>query len=148
MTSGPHTVTAATTTEEHALRLRLKPKGPTTGYVDGAWWPRSADLVGELPELFAVLAVRLGRIERVTFHLGDVSEPPRRIVYDGERVRLEGFRSQRAGTVTVIGASDRHRVTLLTVPSDTDPDVAHDVQMTAAHRDNTDTVETLRDRLK
>jgi hypothetical protein len=119
MTSGPHTVTAATTAptaEEHALRLRLKPKGPTTGYVDGAWWPRSADLVGELPELFAVLAVRL--------------------------------RSQRAGTVTVIGASDRHRVTLLTVPSDTDPDVAHDVQMTAAHRDNTDTVETLRDRLK
>lgn len=147
MTSAPNTVTAPTA-EEHALRLRLKPKGPTTGYVDGAWWPRSADLVGELPELFAVLSVRLGRIERVTFHLGDFADPPRRIEYDGERVRLEGFRSQRAGTLTVIGASDRHRVTLLTVPSDANPEVAHDVQMAAAHRDGTDTVETLLDRLK
>lgn len=24
--------------------LRLKRKAPTTGYVDGAWWPRSDDL--------------------------------------------------------------------------------------------------------
>ncbi|WP_459956134.1 DUF5994 family protein, partial [Mycobacterium avium] len=22
-------------------RLRLKPKAPQSGYVDGAWWPRS-----------------------------------------------------------------------------------------------------------
>jgi hypothetical protein len=147
MTSVPHTVTAPVA-EEHALRLRLKPKGPTTGYVDGAWWPRSADLADELPELLAVLAVRLGRIERITFHLGDFPSPPRRITHDGEGVRLEGFRSQRAGTLTVIGASDRHRVTLLTVPPDADRGTAHEVQMTAAHRDNADTVETLLDRLK
>jgi hypothetical protein len=147
MTSVPRTATAPAA-DEHALRLRLKPKGPTTGYVDGAWWPRSADLGAELPALFAVLAVRLGRIERVTFHLGDFSSPPRRIVFDGAVVRLEGFRSQRAGTLTVIGASDLHRVTLLTVPVDAGAEVAHDVQMTAAHRDNTDTVEALLDRLK
>src|SRR5690242_21739889 len=29
---------------EHTPRLRLKPKAPQTGYVDGAWWPRSDDL--------------------------------------------------------------------------------------------------------
>ena len=33
----------------HQLRLRLKPKAPRTGYVDGAWWPRSHDLAAELP---------------------------------------------------------------------------------------------------
>jgi hypothetical protein len=33
------------------LRLKLKPKAPTTGYVDGAWWPRSRDLSAELPAL-------------------------------------------------------------------------------------------------
>ncbi|MFF0147938.1 DUF5994 family protein [Amycolatopsis sulphurea] len=31
----------ATEPPRHAPRLRLKPEAPTTGYVDGAWWPRS-----------------------------------------------------------------------------------------------------------
>jgi hypothetical protein len=47
------------------LRRRRKPKAPTTGYVDGAWWPRSRDLAAELPVLIAVLAARLGSIVRV-----------------------------------------------------------------------------------
>jgi hypothetical protein len=45
--------------------LRLKPKAPATGYVDGGWWPRSRDLSAELAALVEVLVVRLGRIERV-----------------------------------------------------------------------------------
>ena len=51
------------TPPEHTPRLRLKPKAPQTGYVDGAWWPRSDDLTTELPDLLAVLSVRLGPIE-------------------------------------------------------------------------------------
>ena len=39
------------TTPKTRPRLRLKPKAPTTGYVDGAWWPRSDDLAIELPDL-------------------------------------------------------------------------------------------------
>jgi hypothetical protein len=38
------------------LRLRSKPKAPTTGWVDGGWWPRSRDLAAELPGLLSVLA--------------------------------------------------------------------------------------------
>ena len=54
------------------LRLKLKPKTATAvGEVDGAWWPRSRDLVRELRALLPVLAVRVGRIERVTYNLGD-----------------------------------------------------------------------------
>ncbi len=29
-------------------RLRLKPKAPQTGYVDGAWWPHSDDLTSNV----------------------------------------------------------------------------------------------------
>ncbi|EUA14764.1 hypothetical protein I546_0711 [Mycobacterium kansasii 732] len=43
----------------------MKPKAPTTGYVDGAWWPHGDDLPIELPDLLAVLSVRLGPIDRV-----------------------------------------------------------------------------------
>ncbi len=41
----------------HTPRLRLKPKAPQSGYVDGAWWPYSDDLTAELPDLLAVLSV-------------------------------------------------------------------------------------------
>ena len=137
MTSGPHTP------PHPAPRLRLKPKEPTTGYVDGAWWPRSGELAGELPALLAVLAVRLGRIERVTYPLATWALARRRLVVDGAVVRLEGFRSQHADTVTVVGTSGTHRLTLLVVPPDTESVFAHRVLMAAAHRENDDTIETL-----
>jgi hypothetical protein len=60
---------AVVVSSQPRLRLRLKPKAPTT--VDGGWWPRSRDLAAELPSLLSVLAVRLGRIERVGYHIGE-----------------------------------------------------------------------------
>jgi hypothetical protein len=39
------------------LRLRMKPRGPVTGFVDGAWWPRSRNLAAEVPALLAELVV-------------------------------------------------------------------------------------------
>ncbi len=132
----------ATDPPSHAL-LRLKPQGPITGFVDGAWWPRSRDLPVELPALLTVLDVPLGRVERVCYHLGDWPPARRKLAVAGGVVRLEGFGSQRAGTVTVIGAGDRRRLTLLIVPPETDPELAHHILMTAAHRDNIDSVETL-----
>ena len=93
------------------LRLRLKPKAPTTGWVDGGWWPRSRDLAVELPGLLAVLAVRLGRIERVNYHLGEWGPTGGKISCGGGVVRLGGYRTQHAGTMDVIAALQR--VTLL-----------------------------------
>jgi len=72
MMSGPHlrvdTPPASMATEPPrlTLRLKLKPKAPTAGYVDRAWWPRSRDLSTELPALLAVLAIRLGGVARVS----------------------------------------------------------------------------------
>jgi hypothetical protein len=65
----------------YPLRLRLRPKALTTGYVDGAWWPRSRDLAAELPALLAVLTVRLG---------GFWSRPPHTVdVVAGDRRRVD-----------------------------------------------------------
>ncbi|WP_410639151.1 DUF5994 family protein [Amycolatopsis sp. lyj-346] len=60
MTVAARFALAADEHASHSPRLRLKPKAPTTGYVDGAWWPTSRDLTAELPPILAVLAVRLG----------------------------------------------------------------------------------------
>jgi hypothetical protein len=133
---------AATMDHREPLRLKLKPKTATAvGQVDGAWWPRSRDLALELRALLAVLAVRLGRIERVTYQLGDWDPSPRKIVVDGSVVRLGGFRAQRACTVDVL--AELHRVTLLVVPAGSAPGPAHRVMLTAGHRDNVDSVAEL-----
>jgi len=107
-------------------RLSLKPAAPTTGNVDGAWWPRSRDLAAELPALLAAVADRLGRIDRVTYHLADWPAAHRRIVVGDHVVRLEGFRSQEPGSLTVIGW-DRHRLTVRVIPPETGPDAAQRV---------------------
>jgi hypothetical protein len=123
------------------LRLRLKPKAPTTGWVDGGWWPRSRVLAVELPGLLSVLAVRLGHIERVSYHLGEWGQTLRKISCGAGVVRLEGYRGQHANTVDVIAA--RQRVTLLVVAPEASAQTAHAVLMAAGHRGNTDNVDTL-----
>jgi hypothetical protein len=144
MTSAPPIETAALTAVKdprRLLRLRLKPKAAATGFVDGGWWPRSRDLAVELPGLLAVLAVRLGRIERVSYHLGDWDPTVARLIFEGGVVRLGGYRAQHADTVDVIAA--RQRVTLLVVPPQTSSQAAHEALMSAGHRDNTDDIEAL-----
>ncbi|TCO54253.1 DUF5994 family protein [Actinocrispum wychmicini] len=148
MMSGPRTrlatplATLATELSRHTLRLRLKPKAPATGHVDGAWWPRSRDLSVELPELLVVLAVRLGHVVRVTYNLDAWHPTARHLIAQGGVVRLEGFRSQPADIVTVIG-TDRQRLTLLVVPPNTSPANAHHTMMTASSRGNRDSLEGL-----
>ncbi len=147
MTSAPtiRTSAAPATTAEgsrQVLRLRLKPKAAAaTGFVDGGWWPRSRDLAVELPGLLAVLAVRLGRIERVSYHLGDWDPIPAKLSAEKGVVRLGGYRAQHADTVDVLAA--RQRVTLLVVPPETSEEAAHDALMTAGHRGNMDDVAAL-----
>jgi hypothetical protein len=41
---GRNAVGRKPTPPENTPRLRLKPKAPISGYVDGAWWPHSDDL--------------------------------------------------------------------------------------------------------
>jgi Family of unknown function (DUF5994) len=137
MTSAP-TVPDSTTDRQ---RLSLKPDVPSTGFVDGAWWPASRDLAAELPALAAELAPRLGRIESVSYHLGAWDTVPRRIDIDGAAVRLAGYRTQDHDTVDVI--SGRRRLTLLVVPPETDPQAAQDALAAAGRDGNADGIEKL-----
>jgi hypothetical protein len=120
---------------ERTPRLRLKPKAPQSGYVDGAWWPRSDDLATELPDLLAVLSVRLGHIDRVLYNVDEWPKPSRKLATGGRQVRLDGYRRQPTNTIEVLGLTGS-RIGLLVVPPDTEPDVAHEAMMTAAAPNN------------
>jgi Family of unknown function (DUF5994) len=124
---------------ENTPRLRMKPKARTTGYVDGAWWPRSDDLPSELPDLLAVLSVRLGSVARVNYDLSAWAKAPTRLATGGRPVRLDGFSYQPANTLEVLGVG-RERILLMVVPPSTDPDIAHEAMMSAAAPDNASTV--------
>jgi hypothetical protein len=138
----PTDVGAYNTAPEHTPRLRLKPKASQSGYVDGAWWPRSDDLAAELPDLLAVLSVRLGRIERVLYNPNEWTNPSAEFVTHGQAVRLEECRLQSTNTVEVVGL-DRNKIVLLVVPSNVAPDEAHDTMMAAAAPRDDSTVDSL-----
>lgn len=127
---------------EFRLRLSMKPTAPTTGYVDGAWWPRSRDLPTELPTLLAALAVRMGRIASVSYSLASWEAAPRRITVVGNSVRLAGFHYQHARALDVIG-TDRRRIRLLVVPPEASASSADHTMTAAAQPANADDVDVL-----
>ena len=138
MTSVSHTLT--TTTADHQ-RLRLKPDAPTTGVVDGAWWPESRDLAAELPAMAAGLTTQLGLVEAVSYNLDAWDATPRKVRVGRGVVRMSGFHSQAYATVDVVGA--RRRLTLLIVPPETDPRTAAAALAAAGRAGNTDGVDAL-----
>jgi hypothetical protein len=123
-------------------RLRLKPKAPVAGFVDGAWWPHTDDLAAELPDLLAVLSVRLGPIDRVLYHLGEWSTAAAKIAIRGRSVHLDGYWNQPPNSIQVLGMN-RSALALLVVSPHTDPQRAHTTMMAAAGRANISTVEQL-----
>jgi hypothetical protein len=127
---------------EHTPRLRLKPKAPESGYVDGAWWPHSEDLTAELPDLLSVLSVRLGPIGRVIYNVNEWAKPPAKFATGGRTLRLDGYRLQPVNTVEVLGLN-RNKIVLLVVSPHADPDQAHAIMMAAAGPNNASTVESL-----
>ena len=123
-------------------RLRLKPKGLPAGRVDGAWWPHSDDLAAEIPDLVAVLSVRLGQISDVLYKMTEWVRPPVKMQIGGRKVRISGYHRQPDNTIEVLGLGGQ-RVVLLVVPADTEEHVAHEILMDAAAPDETATIDSL-----
>src|SRR3954469_22367615 len=83
--------------------------------LNGAWWPRTDDLVLEVPGLIDALD-RLGEtITRVSYHRGDWSTAPRRMISNGRIVHLDGFDEIEPHEVSVNGIDTGQRLDLLVV---------------------------------
>ena len=129
--NAPSTDTAPRTSPKQTPRLRLKPKALQTGFVDGAWWPHGDDLRVQLPDLLAVLSIRLGRIGRGVYNVNEWAKPPKKIITGERTVRLDGYQRQPNHTIEVLGLNGG-RIVLLVVPPDTNADEAHTALMAAA----------------
>ncbi|MFD9005352.1 DUF5994 family protein [Streptomyces sp. NPDC059582] len=114
------------------LRLRLAPDSGMPRPIDGAWWPRSYDLLAELPQLLAGLPRLWGRISGVTVNDAVWSVTPGRILVSNEVVRLRRARAASAPHTIVLLAPGRGRWDLLVVPPDTAEDAAEPLMAAAA----------------
>lgn len=107
-----------------AARITIRRPMSSVGFIDAAWWPQSRDLAAELPALLDALADVSSRVTRVTYMLAAWDIAPRRVVIGRRIVRLGGYTVGDANTISLWSSSGRHRIDVLVVLADTDPDLA------------------------
>ncbi|TDT35252.1 hypothetical protein EV562_109193 [Streptomyces sp. BK208] len=106
------------------LRLRLAPHGSLPRRIDGVWWPRSRDLLTQLPQLLAALPTAWGDITGVTVNSTAWSVAPGRMLVANQVVRLNRTMTPRGPNTMVLISPGRGRWDLLVVPPDTPEEAA------------------------
>ncbi|MER5200852.1 DUF5994 family protein [Streptomyces sp. NPDC002755] len=101
------------------LRLSLAPRSTMPRPIDGAWWPRSYDLLAELPQLLGGLPPEWGQITSVTVGGANWAASPGRTLVCNQVVRLRRTATASAPDTVVLLAPGRGRWDLLVVPPNT-----------------------------
>ncbi len=124
--------------DDGAVRLALidPPSARTT--LDGAWWPRTADLEAELSPLLEELQRRGVRATRVAYNPDAWAVTPRRLQTGDRTVRLGWFRHLDPHLLNLTGDPGRGRLDLLVVPPQTAPAAAERAFTAATDRSNHD----------
>lgn len=100
--------------------------------IDGAWWPRSYDLLAELPRLLAGLPHAWGHITSVTVNGSTWSAVPGRMLAFNQVVRLHRTVATSAPHTIVLLAPGCGRWDLLVVSPDTTEEAAGPLMAAAA----------------
>lgn len=136
--SGPSAAPSTHVPDDLSVRLSLKPSGDATGYVDGAWWPRSDDLDAEAPSLVQEVARDRGRPVRLSYDLSGWRAGSTRMSLGPYTVRFDGFRGRGPDLIHLTDV-DHHILTLLVVPPVSSPVAAARMLHEASLRGNHDT---------
>ncbi|MGN5379528.1 DUF5994 family protein [Streptomyces lasalocidi] len=98
------------------LRLYLAPESTVPRRIDGAWWPRTVDLLAELPPLLSGLPRAWGQIVSVLVNGTAGTGAPGRILVRDQVVRLRRATTAHAPSTVVLMAPGHGRRDLLVVP--------------------------------
>ncbi|MFI1761485.1 DUF5994 family protein [Streptomyces sp. NPDC020800] len=98
------------------LRLCLAPESTVPRRIDGAWWPRTFDLLAELPPLLSGLPRAWGQITGVLVNDAGWAGAPGRMLVCNQVVRLRRTSTARAPSTIVLMAPAHGRRDLLVVP--------------------------------
>ncbi|UXY30944.1 DUF5994 family protein [Streptomyces sp. HUAS TT20] len=98
------------------LRLYLEPESTVPRRIDGAWWPRTFDLLAELPQLLPGLPRAWGQIGSVLVKGALWTGAPGRMLVCNQVVRLCRTATAHAPCTIVLMAPGHGRRDLLVVP--------------------------------
>ncbi|MGW0821773.1 DUF5994 family protein [Streptomyces sp. NPDC002845] len=118
-----------------AARLTLKTDGTSRGLLDGAWWPRSRDLLSELPALTDVLEPLWGRIARIAVNPKYWPVIPRKVPVDGHIVKVGWFTPEIDPHKLLLLSYGTGRWDLLIVPPETGAEAAARLMAAASDYD-------------
>ncbi|MEV5777917.1 DUF5994 family protein [Streptomyces antimycoticus] len=118
-----------------AARLALKTEGRSRGLLDGAWWPRSRDLLSELPLLTDVLDPLWGRITRVAVNPEYWPVIPRKVPVDGHIVKVGWFTPEIDPHKLLLLSYGSGRLDLLVIPPESGADSAARLMAAASDYD-------------
>ncbi|OBF93651.1 hypothetical protein A5773_19805 [Mycobacterium sp. 852014-52450_SCH5900713] len=104
-------------------RLQLKPYRSVSEHIDGAWWPRTTNLLDELPALLAAVSERLGPVVMVGYRRNGWQDTPALVQIGGHTVELLAFTSDEPSSVILIGENGHH-LTLHVIRPDAGDEVA------------------------
>ncbi|WP_285555930.1 DUF5994 family protein [Actinoplanes regularis] len=135
VTTADTRMTIVSATPSSVPRLRLEPTGSRRTLLDGAWWPRSTDLVVELPGLILAIDKIRGPVTRLVLAASGWDSHPRRLSVHGRELRLGYFASQPLSLLTAICARNE-RVDLLVVAPGTTSGTADAAMILAATTTN------------
>ncbi|MEU9394505.1 DUF5994 family protein [Streptomyces sp. NPDC048324] len=113
------------------LRLRLVPQGALPRPIDGAWWPRSYDLLAELPSLLAGLPRTWGHVTSVTVNGAVWPTTAGRMLVFNQVVQVHRSLAASAPHTVVLLAPGQGRWDLLVVPPDTTAEAAEPLMAAA-----------------
>ncbi|MER7172499.1 DUF5994 family protein [Streptomyces mesophilus] len=101
------------------LRLHLAPAAGGPRAIDGVWWPRSHDLLTELPVLLAGLPRAWGHITSVRLNGARWAAAPGRVLVAGQVVRVRRSEAANGTDSVVLLSPGQGRWDLLVVSPDT-----------------------------
>ncbi|RXS86879.1 hypothetical protein EST92_04915 [Streptomyces sp. TM32] len=97
-------------------RLTFAPHTDTARRIDGVWWPHSADLLAELPELLTALPFDWPRITHATVNGKAWPALPAHILVEGHVVRLRRTAGRPGPDTVCLVAMGHGRWDLLIIP--------------------------------
>lgn len=120
-----------------AARLALRTDGASRGLLDGAWWPRSRDLLSELPALTDVLDPLWGRITRIAVNPKHWPVIPHKVPVDGHIVKVGWFTPEIDPHKLLLLSYGTGRWDLLVIPPETGAESAARLMAAASDHDGT-----------
>lgn len=116
-------------------RLQMRESARAGEILDGGWWPRSRDLLVELPGLIEALTPRYGRVRKIMLNDAVWHNRFRRLAVGADVVRIGWFTTLESGLLIMF--TDRNeRLDLLVVPPATPHAVAQHAMAVAASSGN------------